>query len=369
MKGVGSLVFIVLFGSVGFLCRKVGWGVIPARGECRTGKAEGECSDQHADDGPSVPFQCYHPAGDSAVGEVIKVYKNAGSAEACQRKCNKVHECTYFAYVPHSRKCRLYKKNPTKTGKEDGVITGPKKCQPSCFLLDTVYTATVLVSDEKFSPYDCQIWCTDTNACEYWTWEGASDGVNGTCHLITDEYAFRMATHFKGAVSGPRGMCEDGAENADGERFHCIHRDAVPKSAQEHKKVDDIRNFLDCRSLCEKSQAACSYWSYNTENRSCTLWKGDATDIDQGHPSFITGPRACNNYCVHDNTTIDGEEIASPKQKSTAYDCLMSCFHVQGCQYTRYEDSTHTCHYLGSDVKGGLLEKAGWSFGNSLFCD
>ncbi|PFH38672.1 PAN domain-containing protein [Besnoitia besnoiti] len=83
-------------------------------------------------------------------------------------------------------------------------------------LADTVYGGPVLVSGETFSPYDCQIWCTDTDPCDFWTRQAGTAGGKRTCHLMTEE-AFGTASRFVGAVSGPRGWCENQEPTDDAE--------------------------------------------------------------------------------------------------------------------------------------------------------
>lgn len=372
MRSSFSPVAVIL--GICFVCFGTSWSILP-QVECseedgahedgaREVGSRDACISRHDHHGKTA-FECFHPLGESAVGGVIKVVEDIACSKDCQEQCANEPECTYFAYVTHTSKCRLYRKNPTSTKPEEGVITGPKTCNSSCWQFDTIYAAEVLVSGKMYSPFDCQVWCQDTNSCLYWLWEGAKDGVNGNCHLIEDGAGFRGHSYMEGAIAGDKAFCDGEARELPPEDYRCIHKDAYPVSGQQYRAVKNVSNFLNCRTVCVRDRA-CRYWSYNLQDRSCRLWKGDATDmvVKEG---FMTGPRECQAFCVYPKTGATGTEVAPTKTKFSPYDCIMSCYKTPGCKHIAYEDDAKLCHYLGSDATSEA-NKDGWSYGNTDYC-
>ncbi|KYF41208.1 PAN domain-containing protein, partial [Toxoplasma gondii ARI] len=158
-------------------------------------------------------LKCFHPINWKSIARTLKTESGVKDAAACQRLCAKEDQCTHFNYHTDSHSCELKIKNGSDVVEAANVITGPKTCSSSCFTLGVGHTAKEMArSEKKYSPFDCQSWCRDTNGCFYFTFNRNSS----TCFLKGAD-APGTEREYPGDMVGPKEFCSGGGEDVETE--------------------------------------------------------------------------------------------------------------------------------------------------------
>ncbi|PHJ15453.1 pan domain-containing protein, partial [Cystoisospora suis] len=147
---------------------------------------------------------CIHPLHWRSIARTYRTQDQVDSSDDCQKLCHREDQCTHFNYQTETKQCELKIKNGSDVVNAQHFVTGPKTCDTSCFLFGKGYSSPEIAKPEKkFSAFDCQSWCRDTNGCAHFTFNTDS----GTCFLKGSD-APGTEREYPGDLSGPRDFCK-----------------------------------------------------------------------------------------------------------------------------------------------------------------
>ncbi|CBZ49933.1 unnamed protein product [Neospora caninum Liverpool] len=329
-------------------------------------------------------LKCFHPVNWKSIAGTYRTEAGVKDAAACQRLCSKEDQCTHFNYHTDSHNCELKVKNGSDVVQAANVITGPKTCSSSCFTLGVGHTARELAKPEKkYSPYDCQSWCRDTNGCEYFTFNVTSS----TCFLKGADAA-GTERPYPGDMIGPKEFCSGGNEDAeieeepesgtsvDGEggaaapegeeELKCFHPVNWKSIAGTYRTEAGVKDAAACQRLCSKEDQ-CTHFNYHTDSHNCELKVKNGSDVVQA-ANVITGPKTCSSSCFTLGVGHTARELAKPEKKYSPYDCQSWCRDTNGCEYFTFNVTSSTCFLKGADAAGTERPYPGDMIGPKEFC-
>ncbi|EPR57841.1 PAN domain-containing protein, partial [Toxoplasma gondii GT1] len=309
-------------------------------------------------------LKCFHPINWKSIARTLKTESGVKDAAACQRLCAKEDQCTHFNYHTDSHNCELKIKNGSDVVEAANVITGPKTCNSSCFTLGVGHTANNMArSEKKYSPFDCQSWCRDTNGCFYFTFNRNSS----TCFLKGAD-APGTEREYPGDMVGPKEFCSGGGEDVETEEESESGTGSDGAESGAGSEVESQPEALPGGQERPEEQPPIPGPSPDGDNGKEELvppvpeleeGSGTAgTEADTpGHilPSRYPAPipdtgLSSNLVCIHPrHKTTTAEIHKSLPGLPTPEDCHLACWHEGECTHFTYNLTTGRCDLRTND--------------------
>nr|PIL98625.1 PAN domain-containing protein [Toxoplasma gondii COUG] len=129
---------------------------------------------------------------------------------------------------------------------------------------------------------------------------------------------------------------------------------------------EDIVAEEDCQRAC-RTRKECTHAELNKAQRKCHLKTG-YFDIVDGDTDTVTVPRSCSSSCFSKNTHASIQEILSPKEMYSPFDCLIWCTTQPQCKYWDYNILNSKCYLKPEAGLNAKKEMTGSVFGSSEWC-
>ena len=157
-------------------------GITVRMRECRNGTHTLELSEYNLESN-NVTMTCGHSVEclpctlfDTVYqgGDEIETLSEVPSIGLCQEPCKTHSECEFWSFNQLEQTCQLLRTEGTKLDYDEGILSGPKHCNPdgeqSCFYHHTSILGNEVKVQKTGNIITCQDICMESEQCQFWTY-------------------------------------------------------------------------------------------------------------------------------------------------------------------------------------------------------